>query len=444
MCNSFFSVQFFRTKCIFIFSFFIASSAFSQLKLEADSTDFFLKYGSEGVIKQRETFFQNPDNQKFLNEFNKKFGKSFDKDTQYVALQNANVDDWEMGLFDERKKQLEFLKNYPDKDKLSADFLKFMENNIRWNYWHLLLAYPVIRSNKDTKLTRLVSLPAVMTDDLDTNKVYDEKALVADAYRDFLPFFVTYFNSKEQKFIKYSGGQGNTTTGNWLSKSMTDKAKLAQRFFKGETFDYIIAKLIYDNCGNFTAFTAKYWISQLESDNYRKVLLEHCKEALNRKEEVAKKDEKATKTKLPLGTSDYPTLTDLKGNEFNFAKYKGKVVYVDYWASWCGPCRQQFPFSKKLHEELSEKQKKNIVFLYISIDEDMDAWKNAIEKLELNNGDHGHSAGGWASEVVRKYKINGIPRYMILDKNGTIVQPDAPRPSDTTLKDLLIQLSESK
>jgi thiol-disulfide isomerase/thioredoxin len=277
-----------------------------------------------------------------------------------------------------------------------------------------------------------------MTEDLDTNKVFDEKAFTADAYRDFLPFFITYFNSKEQKFIKYSGGANNTATGNWLSKSMNDKAILAQKFFKNKILDYILAKQIYDNCAIFTASTIRYWISQIESEAYRKFLLEHCKEALNRKEEVAKKEPSKTK----ISPSDSPTLTDMKGDKFNFEKYKNKVVYVDFWASWCGPCRQQFPFSKKLHEELTEKQRKNIVFLYISIDEDLGAWKNAIEKLELKNGEHGYSEGGWGAEVVRKYKINGIPRYMIIDKKGAIVQPEAPRPSDPNLKDILIKLME--
>jgi thiol-disulfide isomerase/thioredoxin len=198
---------------------------------------------------------------------------------------------------------------------------------------------------------------------------------------------------------------------------------------------------MYDYCGRITASAAKYWISQVSSDSYRKLLISHCQETLNKKEEIAKKKEEKTQTpKELLNTSEYPVLTDLNGKQFNFAKYKGKVIYVDFWASWCGPCRQEFPFSKKMHASLTDKQKKNIVFLYISIDEDPNNWKNAVERLQLDNGEHGYSEGGWASEVVRKYQINSIPRYMIIDKNGTIVQPEAVRPSGPDTLDILLKL----
>ena len=60
----------------------------------------------------------------------------------------------------------------------------------------------------------------------------------------------------------------------------------------------------------------------------------------------------------------------------------------------------------------------------------------------LNNGDHGLSEGGWASGVCQKYKINSIPRYMIIDKSGTIVRPDAPRPSSPETLDLFLKLME--
>lgn len=395
-----------------------------------DSSDIFVKYGDAEIIKKTAYLIQTPESQAFLTKFNKKFPDTFERETRYKQLLTANVDDWEMKLYDERKSQLTFLKNYPSFDKLSPDFQKLAESNIRWNYWHLLLSYSIIRSNLDTKLTRVVSLPAVMTEELDPSKVNDESALLSESYRNLLPFFVTYFNSQEQKFTKYAD----------QIKAITDKGNLAQKYLKGQVLDYTLTKLIYDNCGRITASSTKFWISQIASNTYRKLLLEHCQETLNKKEEVAKK--KDDKDKLPMGKSDFPTLIGLDGKEFNFSKYKGKVLYVDFWASWCGPCRGEFPFSKKMHEEFTDKQKKNIVFLYVSIDEDPTNWKNAVDNLKLKNGDHGLSEGGWASGVTRKYQINSIPRYMIIDKNGTIVRPDAPRPSSPETKELLLKLME--
>ena len=395
-----------------------------------DSTDLFIKYGDVEIIKKATNLILMPESQAFLNEFNKKFPDTFEKEIRYKQLLTANVDDWEIALYEERKSQLAFLKNYPSFDKLSPEFQKLAETNIRWNYWHLLLSYAIIRSNLDTKLTRVVSLPAVMTEALDPQKINDETSLLSDSYRNFLPFFVTYFNSQEQKFTKYAD----------QVKAISDKGNIAQKYLKGTVLDYTLTKLMYDNCGKITASSAKFWISQIVSNSYRNLLLEHCKETLNKKEEVAKK--KDEKDKLPMGKSDLPVLIGLDGKQFNFDKYKGKVVYVDFWASWCGPCRAEFPNSKKMHDGFTEKQKKAIVFLYISIDEDPTNWKSAVDNLKLNNGDHGLSEGGWGAKVCQKYQINSIPRYMIIDKNGTIVRPDAPRPSNPETLELLLKLSE--
>lgn len=401
---------------------------------KSDSVDIFLQSGETELITKATGLFQEPESQLFMAEFKKKFPVSFEKEIRYRLLLSRNVDDWEMELYDERKNQLDFLKNYPAKDKLSADFQKLAEAEIRWNYWHLLLAYSITRSNLDTKLTRVVSLPSVMIEELDPQKIQDESLLISESYRNFLPFFVTYFNSQDQKFVKYAD----------QVKAISDKNNYALKYLKGKVLDYTLSKMLYDYCGRITSSAAKYWISQVSSENYRKLLISHCQETLNRKEEVAakkkEKEEKGQSQKELTNSSEYPVLTDLRGNQFNFAKYKGKVIYVDFWASWCGPCRQEFPFSKKIHASLTEKQKKNIVFLYISIDENPDNWKNAIEKLQLDNGEHGYSEGGWASEVVRKYQINGIPRYMIIDKNGTIVQLDAVRPSNPATLEILLKL----
>ncbi len=417
----------------FLFLVLFPAISFTQSPIgfsKPDSSDLFLQYGDTEIIKKATDLIQMPESQAFLTEFNKKFPDTFEKETRYKQLLSANVDDWEMALYDERKSQLAFLKTYPNFDKLSPEFQKLTESNIRWNYWHLLLSYSIIRSNLDTKLTRVVSLPAVMTESLDPQKINDETALLSESYRSFLPFFITYFNSQEQKFTKYAD----------QVKAISDKGNLAQKYLKGQVLDYTLTKLIYDNCGRISASSAKFWISQIEGETYRKLLLEHCKETLNKKEEVAKK--KDDKDKLPMGKSDFPVLTGLDGKQFDFSKYKGKVIYVDFWASWCGPCRGEFPFSKKMHDGFTEKQKKNIVFLYISIDEDPTNWKNAVDNLKLNNGDHGISNGGFGSTVSQKYQINSIPRYMIIDKNGTIVRPDAPRPSNPETLELLLKLSE--
>ena len=150
------------------------------------------------------------------------------------------------------------------------------------------------------------------------------------------------------------------------------------------------------------------------------------------------------KTKLPknaelksdLASQEFKLL-GFNGKEISLNDFKGKVIYIDFWASWCGPCRQQFPYSKLLHDQLSENQKKEVVFLYISIDNTEEIWKKAVNDLQLE-GEHALSPGGWNSFVAKYYHITSIPRYLLIDKKGNVVNQNAKRPSDeATLQDIL-------
>ncbi|WP_338764948.1 thioredoxin-like domain-containing protein [Bernardetia sp. ABR2-2B] len=107
------------------------------------------------------------------------------------------------------------------------------------------------------------------------------------------------------------------------------------------------------------------------------------------------------------------------------AEYKGKVIYVDFWASWCPPCRGEMPSSQKLH---SQFEGKDVVFLYVSFDRAEDKWKNGIEQMDIK-GVHFYPAADANQAVSTKYGISGIPRYMLVDKKGKVINQDAPRPS---------------
>ncbi|MFD2036671.1 TlpA family protein disulfide reductase [Belliella marina] len=131
------------------------------------------------------------------------------------------------------------------------------------------------------------------------------------------------------------------------------------------------------------------------------------------------------------------TYKDPNGKEVSFSSLKGKIVYLDVWATWCGPCIQQIPHLKKLEEEFHGQ---DIVFLSVSIDEqkDHEKWKKFIEEKELG-GVQLFADGAWKSGLVQNYEIKGIPRFMLFDKDGMIISTDAMRPSESALK---IQLTE--
>tara|TARA_B100000902_G_scaffold22218_1_gene26777 strand:- start:21241 stop:22467 length:1227 start_codon:yes stop_codon:yes gene_type:complete len=123
--------------------------------------------------------------------------------------------------------------------------------------------------------------------------------------------------------------------------------------------------------------------------------------------------------------------TDKDSVEFSLSKFKGNLVYIDVWATWCGPCRAEIPSLKKLELEYHEK---DITFLSVSVDNDRAAWLEMIKEKDL--GGIQLWADGW-SKITEDYAIFGIPRFMLISKEGKIISNDAPRPSSDKIRTLL-------
>ena len=127
-----------------------------------------------------------------------------------------------------------------------------------------------------------------------------------------------------------------------------------------------------------------------------------------------------------------------KGGFTTLEDLKGKYVYIDVWATWCGPCRQEIPFLQKTEEAYHGK---NIEFVSISIDvmKDKEKWNKFVTDKNLG-GIQLLADKDWNSDFVLGYKINGIPRFILISPEGKIVNADAPRPSSTELVTLLDSL----
>lgn len=131
---------------------------------------------------------------------------------------------------------------------------------------------------------------------------------------------------------------------------------------------------------------------------------------------------------VPSPDFDYQ---NYNGNKTKLSDLKGKYVYIDLWATWCGPCRAEIPYLQKLEKKYHGK---NIEFVSVSIDKvsDTEKWKKFVSDKNLG-GIQVIADKDWQSDFVMSYKVTGIPRFILLDTNGNILEADAPRPSSDKL-----------
>ena len=122
------------------------------------------------------------------------------------------------------------------------------------------------------------------------------------------------------------------------------------------------------------------------------------------------------------------SMKDTNGKNYSFADFRGKVIIVDVWATWCCSCIEKMPKFMQLKDEF--KQYKDILFLTISIDRksDQDKWLKAIKENNMTGMLNLISAPSANSHFETEYQINGVPRYFIIDKEGKIVTVFAPGP----------------
>ncbi|MBA4321174.1 MAG: TlpA family protein disulfide reductase, partial [Flavobacterium sp.] len=147
-----------------------------------------------------------------------------------------------------------------------------------------------------------------------------------------------------------------------------------------------------------------------------------------------KKNYEANLAKSKLNNTVSPSFNyeNHKGGTTKLEDLKGKYVYIDIWATWCGPCRAEIPSLKKIEEKYHGK---NIAFVSISVDVDKDheKWKNFVTEKQLG-GIQLFADKNWNSDFMMSYGVNSIPRFVLIDPNGKIVKSDATRPSDPELQ----------
>ena len=186
------------------------------------------------------------------------------------------------------------------------------------------------------------------------------------------------------------------------SREGVERYDLAQQKLQGRVLYWFLAGELLHGIGrSFEAFVDARWQS-FEQSNPFPEYTEALQAEMNR-----------LLTLQPGQPAPDFTLQDLDGQPVSLSQFKGKVVLLDFWASWCGPCIADFRTLRTIKERMAAQP---VVFLNISKDVDEEDWKWAIAKHEIK-GVHVRS-----EQVAQVYNVSGIPRYYLVDPQGLIAE----------------------
>lgn len=302
--------------------------------------------------------------------------------------------------------ELSFLNNFKEIKNSSPDIFNFFQDKLKYE-----LATLDFEQHK------------LNTNDLHALLELNKKGFPNLSYSYFLPFLEVVsdsINVKASKLISYNTGSEidfrdvYDRTNSWNPINDFYKKQLLYKYLKkiGEIF---------------SASDLKLYISKFSSFTNDTLLVKEIKN------EFLIYYDSALLDKNSLSIADFKSNTSSLQTFLN--KNKGKVIYIDFWASWCLPCRVEMKKSKETREIFKNK---DVVFAYFSIDKNKNEWIEASnqEKLDVVQ-DNYILTNTDSSFFLKSIDFGTIPRYLLYDKAGKLVHQNAPRPSDPSLISLI-------
>lgn len=299
-------------------------------------------------------------------------------------------------VFDRNPVQDKFLKFFGSLVRLDITFSKLymLLSHVKWNNYNYENSISFVRTNFDHSIL---------------DNLFKSEYLSSDQYRglignDYLDYLVNLDYQKDSTLRDQKGYKLKK-----INETYRGKVKEFALYHRMESLIENINT--FEKINDYKEQFATY-ISKLKNPYYKKSL----------ESEFVDKEAELLRTQIGKPAPEF-TLENNSGNTYSLADFKGKVVYLDMWASWCGPCREETPALKSLYNRYKDDNR--IVFIGIAINDGINNWKKALEEdkpewLQLIDKE---------GLVWKSYVAYLIPKFIVIDKAGNIVNFDAPRPS---------------
>ena len=342
----------------------------------------------------------NADNSRFIAELLPRFRSS-----SLGGYKDLEVEDFKRQVEQRRRERFEFLAEGREKYTLSPRYIDYATANFNYQWAELMMAYPtnyrVVNGHENRDIT------PEYYDFLQGIPLVNEKAIGTDSYRWFLGLFLDWEDRNLSEAIQTQVDSIHTTPvgRTW---NLAKRYDLAKQQLEGRVLYWFLAGELIDGFerGGSEAFAVAYrkW-EDFQQINPHPEYNEPIRAALD----------EALKLQ-PRQPAPAFTLDDLDGQSVSLGQFKGQVVLLDFWSSWCRPCISDLPNLRKIKEKTVGWP---VVFLNISLDVDEAAWREAIDKHEIE-GVHVR-AEGWSTEVTESYQVSVLPAYYLVDSQGLIL-----------------------
>lgn len=300
-------------------------------------------------------------------------------------------------VFDRKAIQDKFLQYFGTLTRMDKLFLKLymLATHVNNNNYSYEKSIAFVRNNFDANIL---------------DNLYKPQYLVSDVYRDALI---------SNEYIKYLVNLDYKKDSS-LRNQKEYKLKKINETYKGKVKEFALYMRMQFSIRNITSIEQLHYCKEQYATYIASLNNQYFKNSISSK--FTAKELELLKTQVGNPAPQFTLQSNLE-KQYSLVDFKGKVVYIDLWASWCAPCRAETPVFKELYNKY--KNDNRIVFLSIAVDDGFNDWKKAIEEdkpewLQLIDKDR---------IVSKSYITNTIPKFILINKEGNIVNFDAPRPS---------------